>query len=231
MTGRKSTTKKTKVTKKRAIAKKRYYDKTTYQLSNNISLGNKKVVKLCYNATFPFQNGLAVPDYHTFNMNSIYDPDQFVGGHQPFGHDQYALLYKRYEVLRSHLVATFMHDGASGAGVVCCGTTLDNNASVDNELNTRIEQVHGRGIKWLMANSRDKVTCTSYFDSKTFFDKESVTDDHQLGAPFGNNPTLPAYCVVWTQAPLGVAATKPTLVNVRIEYTVLLTIPQILTQS
>jgi hypothetical protein len=43
----------------------------------------------------------------TFRLNSIFDPDAAVGGHQPYGYDQLAALYNRYRVLKTRWKVTF----------------------------------------------------------------------------------------------------------------------------
>jgi len=55
----------------------------------------KTVVTLRYHDTW--QNAALKPDY-VYRLNSIYDPDAQIGGHQPMGRDQYATFYNRYRV-------------------------------------------------------------------------------------------------------------------------------------
>jgi len=59
----------------------------------------KQLVQLTYCDTVnvPSINGGSSP--YKFRLNSINDPDYTATGHQPRGHDQWALIYKRYTVV------------------------------------------------------------------------------------------------------------------------------------
>jgi hypothetical protein len=48
-----------------------------------------------------------------FRLNSIFDPNSAVGGHQPYGYDQLAALYNRYRVLRTKWKVTFGNQSGS----------------------------------------------------------------------------------------------------------------------
>ncbi len=49
---------------------------------------------------------------YMFNLNSIFDPDLTSTGHQPYGHDQWALIYNRYRV--DGAIVTVRIVGSSG---------------------------------------------------------------------------------------------------------------------
>jgi len=66
-------------------------------------------------------SGLSVD--HVFNLNSIFDPDVTGSGHQPYGRDQWALLYNRYRV--DQAVVTIRLTGVASGTL----TMLANNSS------------------------------------------------------------------------------------------------------
>ena len=55
----------------------------------------------------------------TFRLNSLYDPNLTGTGHQPYGYDQMAALYKRYIVSGVKVHITFTDPSADGVAVGC----------------------------------------------------------------------------------------------------------------
>lgn len=199
-------------------------------LSNNIGLGYSRVVTLTYQTHLEVSAPSLTHGGHRFLLNSIFDPDYEVGGHQPFGHDTYQTLYQQYRVLGTTISGTFMHN-ISGSTPVRCGIFLDKNGTLDSMLSTKLEQSKGRGQKLLLANSREVVRVKQHYDEKTYFNLSDYTDDHQTKAPFGASPTLPAFGVVWAQAVGPYDSASPLQVDVLLTMRVLLTDPIPLTQS
>lgn len=217
----------------RSKKKSRYYSKKkhAYTLSNNISLGMKRHVRLCYHSQFLLSPTGVTHGARTYQLNSIYDPDVTGIGHQPFGHDTYQSLYKKYLVKGAKITATFVHEMGGTGQPVWCSVFLDKNGTLDSNLDTKMEQVHGRGVKPLLSNSREKAVCTQFYSPKTFFDVKDAEDEHQMAAQMGGQPNLPAYAVVWAQC-MDHAGSGPNLtVSVKIEYFVELSDPIPLTQS
>lgn len=96
-----------KTKKPRKTYKSKTYKKKSNAVSGPFMLINKYVpFKSSYNAlmrytyTYQLTSGLA-NTYGTeiiFRLNSLYDPDFALGGHQPYGFDQMATLYNKYKV-------------------------------------------------------------------------------------------------------------------------------------
>lgn len=160
-----------------------------------------------------------------YNLASIYDPDVSGAGHQPYGHDQWATLYKTYRVVRATIKATFYQSETNGTPQRC-GVFLDKDGAIDSDLSTKLEQMKGRFQKLLLCNNREKVTVSNYYNPRRFFTIKDYDDDHQITADFGNDPTLPAYCVVWTQSiDRATAPTADINVDIIINYVVELSNP------
>jgi len=58
-------------------------------------------------------------------LNSIYDPDYTGGGHQPYGHDQMALIYNKYRVLSARVELVFTTPGAAN-DLICVAAPSSN---------------------------------------------------------------------------------------------------------
>lgn len=56
------------------------------------------ITKLKYSDEWVGPSSLGAPLLKTWRINSLFDPDRSVGGHQPYGFDQIAALYHKYRV-------------------------------------------------------------------------------------------------------------------------------------
>nr|AGA18482.1 hypothetical protein [uncultured marine virus] len=65
-------------------------------------VAKKQTVLLRYADSFLLASG-STPTSRLFRVNGLFDPDAAVGGHQPRGFDQLAVLYKRYRVTKACL--------------------------------------------------------------------------------------------------------------------------------
>lgn len=66
-----------------------------------------KYISLKYSETFAQSTTNALGSALIFKINSLYDPNGSLGGHQPYGFDQLSALYGRYRVLRCKYKLTF----------------------------------------------------------------------------------------------------------------------------
>lgn len=70
-------------------------------------LPNKARIVLPYHAFHSVtQTDPVVSTLFKYRLDSIFDPDEGGGGHQPMGHDQWAALYKRYRVTKCVVMGT-----------------------------------------------------------------------------------------------------------------------------
>lgn len=202
-------------------------------LKNNISLGYTKTATLSYADRQTFLPGTASPYTYTYQVNNIYDPQTAVGGHQPFGRDTYAQIFKKYRVKKA-VVHVKVYNNYATQFPVKFGLMLDRDDSIDGALNSRIEQVHGKGVKTVLTNTRDHGYARITYTPETFFDLVDAKDSHQMSADINGVPALPAYCVFWAQvADYSTAHTGPGSLSVefRIEFTVEFSEPGIVTAS
>lgn len=100
-----------------------------------------KVVRLRYVEQFtldPATGGVALQD---FRCNSIYDPNASGTGHQPYGHDQWAQYYRRYEVLKSSIRVDYCQSEASAStSVLVVGIEVDDATTVTTDPILQLEQ-------------------------------------------------------------------------------------------
>lgn len=137
---------------------------------------------------------LGTTDWHTFRMNSIFDPDYTSTGHQPMGHDQYATLYHRYLVLGAKMTVQFVTTGTTvGTGGNIVGLRFDKDATASADI---IDTIEHSDTKYRVLSSSEssagKVTITQNFSTKKFFAVKRYDQDHS--AIMSNNPARLAYC-------------------------------------
>lgn len=164
-----------------------------------------------------------------YRANSVFDPFQPTGGHQPMGYDEWALLYNHYIVLGSKVSVQFLQDG-SPTGAVAVGVYLDDTSSSGyTSADEYIEAKKGSYCLIPFGDRRNR-TCTSRFSAKKFFKVKDLQDNMtRLGAPVGTNPDEEAMYHIWMQC---YNSTTDTLqVQITIDYIVEFSEPKSLAQS
>jgi len=133
--------------------------------------------------------------YNTFRSNSIYDPDFSGIGHQPRGHDQWALYYKNYRVIACMAKATFFWEEVPSQSH-CVGIYLDDNSSFAYSSSLDLYEKEGaRGTRQLLSDRTSRIVVKRYVNMSSMTNK-SLRDQQTA---FGNNPTLAGpYIHVWT---------------------------------
>lgn len=92
----------------------------------------KKVVRLRYVDTIKLTDTTTpnLTKTYPFSTNSAYDPDQTIGGHQPYGFDQWGLIYNHYKVLGSKMTLRVTNGASVGQAGIIYGIKVDDDASV-----------------------------------------------------------------------------------------------------
>lgn len=191
--------------------------------SNNIVPKTNKI-KLYYHGTFDLSIITGIMHKHSFQVNSLFDPDVTGGGHQPYGRDQWAVLYSRYLVNSCKVTAKFYNNVTGQPHYV--GLTLDRDNVLSGNVDTVIEKQKGTKSTILRGNTNAQSNLSLTYNVKTFFDVVQPKDQHQMGAAFGAAPTLPAYLVAWAQIyDAGSTSTQELTCSIALEYDVTLLQP------
>ncbi len=74
-----------------------------------------------------------------WNLNSLFDPDAAVGGHQPRGFDQLAALYNRYRVYRVRWQIDVAHSTGLTTNSAALLATLPTNGTTPGDFNSVVE--------------------------------------------------------------------------------------------
>jgi hypothetical protein len=161
-----------------------------------------------------------------FRSNSIYDPDQTSGGHQPLYHDTFESIYDHYTVVSSKLVVRYSN--TSNAPWIV-GAVIDDDSTASSNVDTLCEQTTTKhDYLTPLTGSRSSVVKTMNWSLKQMLGVDPFTSQEAKTA-FGSNPAEESYFVLY-------GATTDSSSNrcywdATIEYEVLLTELKTPTQS
>jgi len=202
--------------------KKRRGIRRKYSMAAGTLIADRTKVALKYHDDLVINvNGVAGSNY-LFRCNSIFDPDQSSTGHQPMGHDQYAMFYDRYCVIGAKLTVTFKSrettdatnddDGFVNAGVCIIAnpteTITANDDFMENNKATYVQLCPQRPV--------GKVT--KKFSAKRFFGVKNVLDDGIIQSGFGANPANEAYWQLRMWNPTSSTSNRFVYANIAIQY-------------
>lgn len=195
-----------------------------------------KVVSMRYVDQINLDPGVGSLSYYQYRANSIYDPDNGVGGHQPLGRDQWYNFYNQYTVIGAKIKAQYLYSGVNANKGQAIGIYLSDDTTVPTTATEIMEQ--GRGSYKAMAAvvygpARDTAaTITQTYSPKKFFNITNVSDNQSvIGADMDANPTRDAIFTIWNAALDTAANLDVTEVLVTIDYLVMLSEPKSLVQS
>jgi len=175
----------------------------------------KKLCKLRYVETITLADastpGLVLT--HPFSVNSCYDPNALVGGHQPYGFDQWALIYNHYKVLGSKMTLRASNVASTQAGSIF-GIKVDDDASVTVSANSLMEQKDSK-YEVVVGQNAPRILTKKWSLRKTM----DPTDDG-VSAQVGASPADQEYFVVYASAANQAATLGSITFQVQIDYIV-----------
>lgn len=189
-----------------------------------------KIVKLPYYEHRQIASTTGAKNFATFRLMGIFDPDYGVGGHQPYGHDQYSTFYNEYQVVGAKVVSRFTwHNPPSGSAIgVMCYAIPDEDTTLPTDVDTMVERYGLGSTRVLKPDSKATVTITTYFSAKKWYkmSKTALLAEHQLRAQFGADPFRTPYLNVGIQSLDGTSTSEPVHMENRIMYIVKLLEPK-----
>lgn len=216
-----------KPTKKRHIRGKKRYVK----ISRGVPSGMPaiKVTSLRYVEDLERVSTAGTLNNYMFSANNIFDPNVTGTGHQPMGHDQWAILFNHYIVLGSKItikvIPTAATTSPANVGIYLTDTVVPPYTTASEFVEAR------RGVvKSLVPGTTRTTYLSNTFSCKKFFNIKDVKDNAlRLGAVMNNSPTDQAVFDFWYQTVDGATATV--YFQVIIDYIVMFSEPKDLVQS
>lgn len=171
---------------------------------------------------------------HFWSCNSIYDPNTTGAGHQPLGHDQYALFYNHYRVLSSVIKVWIQPDSTENFEPTVSGVTITDDTTVnETDYNAMVEQTNTKyrfGYGYLAANDLSAMNTPIVMKwTPKMFGKGRNSD--KLEALFGVDPLEQSYWCCWLQATDLTTDLNQHWVHVEIQYRCEFSEPKELAQS
>lgn len=221
--------KSTRRPKRRVRRRRRRNPGRTTQLSRN-PISKSQVVHMRYVEYFTLDPTVANSVAFIFRANGCFDPNVAIGGHQPYGFDQWMGFYNHFTVLGSKITCRFMPGSSASITNDCIvGVQLKASAVVDTtNLATVLEQ-GSTGWRYLGVNSTSTVVSKGYAP-RSFFGVKDITDSVYRGDATGD-PVEQAYFHCIAMANDVSSNPGPIEVQATIQYTVLLTEPRPLSGS
>jgi hypothetical protein len=177
----------------------------TYKPQRTLALSgfpNSKIVRLRYAESIGLNPVITGNGFYVFRANSIFDPNFTGVGHQPMGHDEWALSYNHYSVLGSKIKVTFCSTDTTytNAASVCSVSRQADSTAIAISSGTRLQE-SGAPYKILGTpnSSNGQVVLTSYFSAKKHLKTTSNIPFNR--ASFGTNPSEEIYYHI-TMSPL-----------------------------
>jgi len=155
---------------------------------------------LRYSQTFNLTSTSGILAHQKFKANGLHDPDYSTTGHQPFGFDQYKLLYNHYIVSGSRIKVHLVNSSNNYGNI--CGIYLDDDTSSPAFTDSSGFIESNRGTYKLMPLREAKApTISSVFDCKRFFNIIDVKDNvTRLGKDVNGDPGELAIYNIWYQS-------------------------------
>lgn len=213
--------------------KKTYKRKRKNNIHKSLVVGGfpaSQIVKLKYADVITLDCGVNAFAQDIYRANSVFDPYEPIGGHQPMRFDQWADSYNHYTVLSSKMTMTYAGTGITANGIPSwygiiltdevLGTgiysTITDVFENKNVTNPRIcgSYLYGQGSPnkaWVVSKN---------FSSTKFFGTKDTADGAAYGALINANPSKPCYFIPYTASIDGTDGSAVKFL-IQIEYTVL----------
>lgn len=175
---------------------------------------DKKMCRLRYVESITMTIANQNANKYAYSTNSCYDPNNSGTGHQPYGFDQWALIYNHYKVMSSsiRLLTTSV---ASQTGAIY-GIKVDDNATVAVDVNSLMEQ---KSSRYNIVNNQSAPSSLSY----TWNLRKSMdpTDDN-VSAVVTNSPVDQEFFIIYaaTANPADTTSNQYITLQVQIDYIV-----------
>jgi len=178
-------------------------------------ISRKQVLRYCDTIVLdPGAGGIAS---NFFSVNGMYDPDTTLGGHQPYGFDQWTAIYKYWHILSSKISIQVAAASTGTTQAWRVGITPINRTSAVPS--NAVDLMEMDGTVFNMYERYNTIKLYKKQDShKTFGIKDIMDADEMRGTITGNPPTQ-SYWMVWVaNGNQGVVDPEPLSLNITIDY-------------
>jgi hypothetical protein len=183
-------------------------------------------VKMRYYIPVQYTMSGTVSDDNLYNLNSIFDPDRTLAGHQPLGYDQWSAFYGRYRVDSCKVTVHLQGTNGDGLNAVLLGSNSTTVITVPGDAVESPLSLHG-----CYSPGGPSVKLVKNFDLAILngVTKATYKNDDRYQAIMGANPTetIILHYIVYDIT----LAAKTLRSDILLEYTVTMFDPVQLSQS
>jgi len=162
-----------------------------------------------------------IPAVQQWRLNSLFDPDLTLTGHQPMFRDTYAGVYATYLVLNTRVTFKFTLNSSTSNAVMVSIRPVFNSTATPASLNLEAERPGGHELA-VTADNITTFTHTYSMSQVAGLAFSQYYNDSFYTASQGANPTNPIVLNVLTQ-PLDITATVTANIWAKFEFDVLFT--------
>lgn len=154
-----------------------------------------QVVKFTYTQTVPLTSGTGgiYGTEQAYRLNSLYDPDLTGVGHQPYGHDQMALIYRQYKVVGVNIKINWTAPDAQGMLCAACITNPNDTYSTSGKGADDLAEKPMCHVKSISNSGSQKMEWRQYMPMSELVGVTKSQFRNSTGTPycalFGTNPS------------------------------------------
>lgn len=179
---------------------------------------SQRITKLSYVQNTELTSNLGVITSKLFRANSAFNPSVSSGGHQPYGYDQWALLFNHYVVLGSKITVKVINSIPNGTSPSYMGCYLSDDITIPYTDAYQLMEAGKGSYRLNNPGNNRALTFGSKYSAKKFFNVTNVKDNYRLGAPNNASPDEGAVYHIWFQT--GNGSTSTVYLSVRMEFIV-----------
>jgi len=183
-------------------------------------LPERYVCKMKYAENFIVGSGTSPSSYTYFRLNSLYDPDYTLGGHQPYGYDQISPLFTGYRVYATSWRVTMENTLGETSMFMAVMPIPSANTFTFPSISSSMENPRARygtytvGAKALIIKGR------SFLPKLAGVPVMTYRADNNYSSAVAGNPVIPLNLVVFVSDPTEATniPANNVIVNVEIKY-------------
>ena len=214
----------TMVVRKRRKLRRRGVEVPRFKMAvgNGSAFPPKKRATLRYVQTITLDPGAGGTAQNLFRTIGLYDPDASLGGHQPYGYDQWMAIYARYHVISSKI--SIQACSAAQQTTTNCWrvgiSPIDRSSSLPTAAEDLME-ISGAVYGVHEYKAAGPIRLSVKHDTKKVYGVKDVLDNEHLSGTINALPQDNTYWIVWAaNGGAGVEDAAPVTVNVTIDYDV-----------
>lgn len=194
----------------------------------------RKLVKMRYTSFITLDPDAISPfKFASFRANSVYDPDQSSGGHQPMSYDQWSIFYPSWSVVGSKISVKLLSTAGSVEVPCIFGVALNNATTLPSSW-TQENLLEQPDVSWKLipgSGISNPLRVGLKYSAKKWWGINAITDNDELWGSTNGNPAYQTYYNIFAAAADGGSNVSALYGIVTIDYLVLFRNPNLLDKS